>query len=363
MIAAASVWISVMLLLGFIYVRLSRHALDPLALFCYLFFFFYVFRETAITLGFDKPYPDDLFLTSQTSGLLFTAGLGLISFLVAFIGAYLIYQPFASGSARFLPVAWNVPSVRKQVRLVSMLTIVATVISVVLLGRYGGVAGVISAGKRTGSLAGSFELRIFPALGAVIAASLGLTLWQGREAISNRSQLAVFAVCAAVLNSGYVMLWGSRQAAAVVLLILTAGRWLLTRDDEEVVKQSAVNRNARPRLMRLLAVGLIVVLAVTGLRVARDAVLIGHTASSIQGQSTVRQISVASNSTYFDAVLLAMRDWPATHPYRGGKDFIVGAEAAYHARSGPGNRPMSHPARGSGRSTSRHIRTAGPWVR
>jgi hypothetical protein len=72
-------------------------------------------------------------------------------------------------------------------------------------------------------------------------------------------------------------------------------------------------------------VGLLIV-AVVGLRVVRDNILEGHASSATQGQSEIRKLSVDTNSTYFDATLLAVRDWPASQSYRGGEDFVAGFE-------------------------------------
>jgi hypothetical protein len=327
MIAAALVWFVVAGLLALVYSRLSWHPLDPIAVFCYLFVFFYLFRDTVVTFGVDRPYPDALFVPGQTAHLLLHAGAALGLFLVAFLGTYVLHEPYADSLVRFAPVTWSVPSIRRQARLAFALTATATALSIVLVYHYGGVGEMVRASKRTNSLAGSYELRIFPAIGAVVAASLALSLWQRRREDAGFGRvLGAAAACAALVDAGFVLLWGSRQAAAVVLLILLAGRWLLGHDAGAGEREDAAGR-FRPGVLRLAAVGAVLVLAITGLRLARDTIVVGHVASTIQGQSTVRKVSVATNSTYFDALLLATRDWPSSFPYRGGRDFVVGAEA------------------------------------
>ena len=335
MIGALIVWACTETLLLLIYMRLSRHPLDPVALFCYFFFFFYGLRQTLITFQIDGPYPDYLFSPSDTPQLLVSAGLGLCLFLIGFSGAYVVSEQVTTGLNRFMPVAWRVPTIDRQVKLVMYLTAAATVISVVLLHRYHGVAGLLRAGKVQGSLAGSFVLRIVPAVGAVTAASLALACWKGEEQAMNRRTIGLLALAASMLNAGFVLLWGSRQAAAIVLLIVLAGGWLVRRGDERLADGGSGKADAghtraarsKPRIVRLFAIGLVLVVAISGLRIVRDTLLIGHTSSAIQGQSTVRQLSVATNSTYFDAFLLADRDWPSRYSYRGGEDFRVGVEA------------------------------------
>jgi hypothetical protein len=315
----------VILILFLIHSRLSRHPMDPVALFTYFVGFFYVARELIITFHWDTPYPDFLFVPGQTQHLLVKAAVGLSAFLIAFAVAYVIAQPHAGSFARFTPAVWTVPSVHRHIRLVVFLTVAATIVSVLLVARYHGVGGMIRAGKKTGSLAGSYELRIFPAMGTIMAAALMLTLWH-RRAITGRRAPAYFAGMAALLNAAYVFLWGSRQAAAGVMVVLMAGQWLLSRDETGAGRATAVARRKRPRPLMVLALAAMLVAAVVGLRLFRDTVVAGHVTASIQGQSRIRQLSVSTNSTSFDAMLLALRDWPSVHQYHGGQDFFVGAE-------------------------------------
>ena len=46
--------------------------------------------------------------------------------------------------------------------------------------------------------------------------------------------------------------------------------------------------------------------------------------------------ALMSRPAFFDALLLAVRDWPSAHPYRGGEDFIVGAEGIVPRAMWPG---------------------------
>jgi hypothetical protein len=329
-VTAVAALLLVIMLLALIWVKLSGHALDPLALFTYLFFFFYVFRDTLITFGWDGPYPDALFVPSQTPALVARLSMTLALFLVAFVGGYLAYQAVGPGLSGFVHSTWSVPPLWRQVRLSSWLTIAATLVSLALLARYGGVKGVVRAGKVTHSLAGSYELRIFPSVGAVACAALFLTLRQvRRETGLRRPTLTLLALLGALLNSAYVLLWGSRTVVAITLAIFIAGQWLLghTRTVRSAGGQVAVRRR-QPQLVKVLFLAAVLLASVFVLRLVRDTIVFpnGRVSGTIAGQSALRQISVATNSNYFDASLLAVRDWPSLYPYRHGEDFLIGLE-------------------------------------
>ncbi len=66
---------------------------------------------------------------------------------------------------------------------------------------------------------------------------------------------------------------------------------------------------------------------VVGLRFTRDTLLSGDINQPIANESVIRQISVAANMAEYDALVLAVRDWPEIFPYRGGEDFIDGLYA------------------------------------
>src|SRR5436309_355682 len=57
--------VPVLCLLVFIYRQLSNHPLDPVALFCYFFGFFYLFRDILLSVHLDTPTPDYLFNSSH----------------------------------------------------------------------------------------------------------------------------------------------------------------------------------------------------------------------------------------------------------------------------------------------------------
>jgi hypothetical protein len=321
--------IPVLFIWTFIYRKLSRHSFDPIALFCYMFFLFYLFRDIVLSFGWDTIYPDGLFQPTQVGPALLKTSLILSLFLIMFIVGYLICRPLGGAVARGFPIAWKVPEVGKLRRLMIVLTIIATAVTAGLLARYGTFGGILRAGKVTKSLGGLYFLRVFPAIASVVSASLCLTLLQRRREgrPSNRPLVATSLFCA-LLNAAYVYLWGSRAVIAAVLFIFVAGQWQLGRgmvgsSSPKLERRSA--RTGQRRIRMLLTIGLLIG-AVFGLRLIRDTALSGHVSKTIQGESEVRRFSVASNSTHFDATVLAIRDWPSTYGYRDGEDFITGLD-------------------------------------
>ncbi len=303
--------------LGFIYKKLSRHPLDPIALFCYMFFWFYLFRAGLISLSLDTPYPDYLFVGSNVSRLVLKQSLVITFFLGLFAATFVMFQPAFSSLTRLVPVTADPPPLRRQVHVVVLLTAAGTLITVMLLARFGGPQEMIRAAKVDKELAGFFVLKIFPAIGSLVAIGLVLDLLQrpSREFASKTLLLPLALVCA-VVGSAYVFLWGSRTTAAVSLLVLLMGRAVFRRGQK--------GRRRRTRLVRFVVVAAIVLGLAVWLRVSRDVYISGQVNRSIADARPLRQLSVSTNSTSFDASLLALRDWPRNQPYRRGEDFYNG---------------------------------------
>jgi hypothetical protein len=80
--------------------------------------------------------------------------------------------------------------------------------------------------------------------------------------------------------------------------------------------------------LRFLMVPVLALLLAFSLRAARDTVLWGDLAPTIEGQSAVRQVAVATNNTFYDALLLYLDDWPDRFDLTGGADFVDGSAAA-----------------------------------
>jgi hypothetical protein len=172
-------------------------------------------------------------------------------------------------------------------------------------------------------LAGLFFLFVFPSAGSVCSLLTAFTILQSRANRLERGQrrVVVISFLYAAFNGLGVYLWGARA-----LLVIIAAQSVVGYFTFRPASTKRVTRGLRPRifLALLLAFGVGMTL-VFGLRVYRDQTLSGQVSGNIGGQSVVRQLSVATNSVYYDAYLLAVRDWPGRHRYRGGTDIYNGA--------------------------------------
>src|SRR5690606_405604 len=99
-----------------------------------------------------------------------------------------------------------------------VLTAMATLLSVFLVARYGGIGALIAAAKVEKSLAGMYILRAIPAVGAVVAAATFLDARKRRA-----GGTAMISLLCAVANAGYVFLWGSRSLLVVIGAIVILG--------------------------------------------------------------------------------------------------------------------------------------------
>jgi|GEM_PF-1618072 len=303
-----------------IYRTWSTWPLDIIGIFCLDVVLFYGFRVAAVGFGFDAVYPEYLFAANppvvQANAVIF-----LFLACVA-LGLFL-------GGNTTAKATWIFPSFRGQLSVQrgmavsALLTGAATAITLFLMARYGGAAGLIRAGKLERDLAGLFFLRMIPGLGAMVASATFLELVRRRRGRFTTNQRLVAAGCAtmALINGAWVFAWGARSLLAIVIFLLLAG-FIVFRSNPSTLTSGRTRR-------RQLWVGLSVVLlvaagSIVGLRFARDLASRGEVNTTIADQSVVRQVSVASNATYYDALVLAVRDWPDTNEFRGGDDFKVG---------------------------------------
>jgi hypothetical protein len=122
----------------------------------------------------------------------------------------------------------------------------------------------------------------------------------------------------ALLDGIWVYAWGARSQFVVVAIVALVGL--------AVFRPGAKDRAPdRKRLaVGLVAVAVCVVGLIVGLRVGRDVLIGGSVNQTISDQSLVRQVSIAANTTSYDAFVLAVRDWPSAHRYRDGEDFLNG---------------------------------------
>jgi hypothetical protein len=297
----------------------SRWPLDIIGVFCLDFMLFYGFRVFVVGFGLDGIYPDDLF---SGDAPLVRTNLLILLFLLTLAGGLFLGGLTTARANWVFPSFRGELSVQRGFKASLALTFVATALTVVLLGHYGGFAGLIRAGKLQGDLAGLFALRIVPGLGAVVASATFLELVRrrsGRHFSPNQRILALGSAGMAVLNGVWVFAWGARSLLAIVVFMLLAGYVVFRTHD----KPRRVRR--RQLWTGLVVVCLVAAGTIFGLRIVRDLTSRGTVNTTIAGQSPIRQVSVASNATYYDAFVLAVRDWPSVYPYRNGRDYYEGA--------------------------------------
>ncbi len=303
-----------------IYRLWSKWPLDIIGVFCLDFMLFYGFRVFVVGFGIDGIYPDYLFTGDAP---LVKTNLLILLFLATLAGGLFLGGLTNTRATWVFPSFSGVLSVQRGVKASVVLTFVSSALTLVLLAHYGGFAGLIRAGKLQGDLAGLFILRIIPGLGAVVSSATFLELVRRRSQrfSPNQRLLATMAAGMAILNGIWVFAWGARSLLAIVVFMLLAGYVVFRTHD----KPRRVRR--RQLWAGLIVVCLVAAGTIVGLRIVRDLTSRGVVNTSIAGQSAVRQVSVASNATYYDAFVLAVRDWPSVYEYRNGSDFYAGAVA------------------------------------
>jgi oligosaccharide repeat unit polymerase len=164
---------------------------------------------------------------------------------------------------------------------------------------------------------------VFPSAGSVSSLVTAFAILQNRTYRLERRQrrMVVISILYAVFNGIGVYAWGARALLVVIVAQSVVGYFTF-----RPASTKRLSQGIRPRifLALFLAFGLGMTL-VFGLRVYRDKNLSGEVSGNIGGQSIVRQLSVATNSVYYDAYLLAVRDWPSKHRFRGGTDIFNGS--------------------------------------
>jgi hypothetical protein len=123
-----------------------------------------------------------------------------------------------------------------------------------------------------------------------------------------------------ILNGFFVFIWGQRSALVIVgalLVLATVG----TRPEHGPRRRASGLRTVGTLVMIVL----IVIGVSSGLRVARDTLVAGEVQDVVADATIWRQMSLATNSIYFDSSMLAFRDWPDQHPYHLGEDFALSA--------------------------------------
>jgi hypothetical protein len=301
------------LLVGGAMVRGPR---DIVLVFLLVYCQFYVLRPVLFVLGLDTPSPDRQFAVLEEARLVTRTVLIVVLFLIVTLaGIALVRRSGVPGLGPF--VKSRQVDLKRAVAVSLGLTFLATILSLYLLARFGSIGGVVSAAKVDKALAGLFVLRAIPALGAVVSMS---TYLEARSHGASRA-LTFLALGCAVLNAASVFLWGSRGLLVVVAATLVLG---LRRRGSREVSWRANHAIRFQVLLRLTAASLLVIAIAGGLRMARDTLINGEVQEIYSQASPARQVSLSINATYFDASMLAVRDWPERYEFRYGEDFSVG---------------------------------------
>lgn len=293
-------------------VMYGRGPSDVVTLFVLVFCLFYGFRPLLFVAGLDVPYPTELFFPDELPGLLTRTLLSLSLYLVmAMIGIAAVTRSRSRGWGPFF--ADREVNVRRALTVTFVLTALGSLVSAYMIAKFGGVGGVILAGKYDKSLAGLYALRSISSVGAIVA----MTTFIDVRRLGTTSRLLMWAtlVCA-FANAFYVFMWGSRGVLIVVAATLVLGLQPKVRRQPNAPRERV--------LLRLLIAVLLVVVFASGMRVARDTLSHGEVQTNYATSSVWRQASVGTNSIYFDAAMLSFRDWPSTYPLRNGEDFQKG---------------------------------------
>jgi hypothetical protein len=330
--------ILVLALVWLIYRHFSRWPLDLIGLVCAMFVLFYGFRAIVVAFGLDPLSPDYLFGLSGPSAAT-RANLVLSLFLLAMIGGLALWSRAGFTFPRWIfPSVERHPSGSRYLTLTVGLTALAAVITLALFARFGGFSGLLRAAKFEKELGGITFLLIVPSVAAVVAVASALDvirLRRGRLTPARRQRLVISLVCA-LLNGFFIYAWGARSILAMVTFCLLAGTLAFGGKADARVRQTSL------RVWVGIAVAVVVgATAVVGLRFYRDTTVTGELNPELTDATGLRQLSLASNSTSYDAFVLAVRDWPHTFDFRGGDDFVVGAQTAVPQFLLP-DRPDSH---------------------
>jgi hypothetical protein len=145
-----------------------------------------------------------------------------------------------------------------------------------------------------------------------------------------RGRLQRVVVFGLIAVNGYLSwTWGARDVPVLSIVALLAGSLIFGTTGRRAARRPDGHWLRDPRWRRrFLLVPVLAVLLAFTLRTARDTVLWGNLAPTIEGQGTVRQVAVATNNTFYDALLLYLDDWPDRFDLADGADFIDGSVAA-----------------------------------
>jgi oligosaccharide repeat unit polymerase len=296
------------LLLAFVGWFLARRIDDPFGLFVLVFGVFYAFRAVLVGFGLDEPSPEYLFASTEWKALHTRTILALCLFLFAFLvaGFLTTRRPARTGGLLF---DGGHVSPRALVSLAVALTIVSLAVGAWLVAQFGDVSGITQASKVSNELAGLRFLKVPSALGAILGTAAFLDLRSSR--VSSRRAQALCLACA-VANSILVFAWGQRTLVLIVIaMVVISSRRKADRPNVQLA-------------VRVIAAALLVIAVASFLRDTRDNLIQPKADHSFSQQSFWRRASLGVNGVYFDASMLAFRDWPDSQQFRDGEDFRNG---------------------------------------
>ncbi|MGY1743070.1 MULTISPECIES: hypothetical protein [unclassified Blastococcus] len=305
-----------------VYRSLVRHPLDAMAITLYYLALQLLVRPLVLAVGLDSPFPTTLFEDRDTEALLLRGQLVVTLFLVALWAGARLLTPLVRPVAVIFPQSRGPLAPRTLVVLAVVLTAVAFLATVLLWVRYGGPAGLLRAAKVDRDLTDSRALRAIPMLAALVGIAAFFSV--------RRGSLQRIAVLGLIAVNGYLSwTWGARDVPVLSVVALLAGALVFGAAGRRAAGRADGRWLRDPRWRRgFLLVPVIALLLAFSLRAARDTVLWGELASTIEGQGTVRQVAVATNNTFYDSLLLYLDDWPDVYDFTGGADFVDGSVAA-----------------------------------
>jgi hypothetical protein len=314
-LASAVVW-------TWVYRGTVRHPLDPVALTLYYLALHLLVRPLVLVLGLDTPFPSELFLDRDPATLILQGqAVAVLWFLALWAGVRLL-APLAGPVSLLFPRGRASLAPRTLFLLAVASSALALVVTATLWTRYGGPTELITAAKVDRDIAESRALRSIPLLAALF--SIAAFFAAPRGALGRRPVALALVVLDCYLN----WTWGARDVAVISVVALLAGSLLFgARPPAEAETGRSLWRDPR-RSLRLLLVPVLVLLVAFSLRAARDTALWGDLAPTVRDQSTVRMVTVATNLTFYDSLLLVLDDWPSENEFRGGADFLEAGVAA-----------------------------------
>ncbi len=315
--ASALVW-------TWVYRSVVRHPLDPMALTLYYLALQLLLRPLVLALGLDTPFPTELFVDRDTTTLVLQGQAIAVLWLLALWAGARVPAPLAAPARLLFPPSRGSLTPRTLALLAVALSALALVATALLWSRYGGPSGLITASKVDRDVAESRALRSIPVLAALFAVAAFFSV--GRRA----PLLRLLPLGLVALNGYLSWTWGARDVAVISVVALIAGTLLFEVHGAHGAARRTEGRWwGDPRWQRrLLLVPVLALLLAFSLRTARDTVLLGDLAPTIEGQSTARMVAVATNNTFYDSLLLVIDDWPDEFDFTGGADFVDATVAA-----------------------------------